>query len=212
MSNVLKMKSPARLSTGGSVVNYEAPVAPVILQRELDQRDHERALQEHLQIGFQRGYEEARAEMEQSFDSSLLQKTEEFYAILSSFEEKLSGYESAFDQLVLQLSTKIAEKIVHREVTMSSTIEQVLRESIKKVMGSNEVHIKMHPDDYQLLYNDGKTAFIEKSFNKIKFEPTDKVERGGCVIETEIGNVDARIESQLQNITNELMASLLNND
>lgn len=211
MSSVIKLKSRARLSLGQSDVEVEMPSAPQIQQRELEQRRHEQELQENLQIGFQRGYEEAWAELEQNFDAALLQKTEEFYAILSSFEEKLHSYETAFDELVLQLSLKIAEKVVHREVTLNSTIETVLRESIKKVMGSNEIHIKINPEDYQLLYNEGKTAFIEKSFNKVKFEATERIERGGCIIETEIGNVDARISSQMQSITNELQASLSSN-
>ena len=39
-----------------------------------------------------------------------------------------------------------------------------------------------------------------KSFSKIKFESDERIETGGCFIETEIGNVDGRIVPQLKEL------------
>ncbi|MEJ2615740.1 MAG: FliH/SctL family protein, partial [Ignavibacteriaceae bacterium] len=45
-----------------------------------------------------------------------------------------------------------------------------------------------------------KKIFYDESFSKIKFEQDDRIEQGGCVVETEIGNVDGRISSQFNEL------------
>jgi flagellar assembly protein FliH len=47
------------------------------------------------------------------------------------------------------------------------------------------------------------------SFNKIKIEPDACIEQGGCLIETEIGSVDARISTQLSEMQKQLEDSLI---
>jgi flagellar biosynthesis/type III secretory pathway protein FliH len=48
--------------------------------------------------------------------------------------------------------------------------------------------------------------------NHIKFEIDDNIEIGGCLIETEIGNLDARISSQLNEISKALENVIIKNE
>ena len=41
---------------------------------------------------------------------------------------------------------------------------------------------------------------MDDSFARIKFEPDERIDKGGCFVETEIGNVDARISTQLNEL------------
>ena len=209
MSNTIKLHSKARLYKG--VDSHEIEMIQDIALQQEKKLNHEREIERQYKKGYDEGYQSARQELENDFTNQMLKKTEEFYSILSSFEEKLCGYESIFDELVIRLSAKISGKILRYEIKNNPIIEETLRSSIKKIMGANEVHIKIHPGDYELLHNEGKTVFIERNFDKIKFEISEKIEPGGCVIETEIGNVDARIESQLNEITKQLENSVTKN-
>jgi flagellar assembly protein FliH len=38
------------------------------------------------------------------------------------------------------------------------------------------------------------------SYSNLKFESDDRIDVGGCFVESEIGNVDARISSQLNEL------------
>ena len=99
------------------------------------------------------------------------------------------------------MSFEIAQKITRREIQKESTIEEVLKESLRKILGANSVIIKIHPEDYKILNEDSnKKIFFDESFSKIKFEQDDRIEKGGCVVETEIGNVDGRMVSQLNEL------------
>ena len=75
-------------------------------------REHE--MQRRYQIGFSEGYSAAKKELELNFDDMMLKKSEEFYRILEAFEEKLVGYESVFNSLVIKLAVQIGEKIIRR--------------------------------------------------------------------------------------------------
>jgi flagellar assembly protein FliH len=61
------------------------------------------------------------------------------------------------------------------------------------------VIVKLHPDDYnEIIRSDA--IFMDDSFARIKFEPDERIDKGGCFVETEIGNVDARISTQLNEL------------
>lgn len=208
MSNVLHMRSFARVSRG--VAESEESVEAKLAARAIEEksmREHE--VQNKLRREYENGYNTAKKELEAEFEDALLKKSEEFYRILESFEGKLVGYESVFDSLVIKLAVRISEKILKEEIKNHSVIEATINEAVKKVMGANHVHIKISPKDYELINGNGKAAMIERNFDKVKFEVTDKIEEGGCIIETEIGNVDARIQSQIDAIGAQLESAFL---
>ena len=204
MSDILKIKKSSR--------NLKAVVNNISADSKEPEEDEaqqlQREMESHFEKGFHEGYAKAKTELERDFTDQLVEKSEEFYSILSSFENKLFEYETSFNKIILDVSKKLAEKIVRREVADRTSIEETLKDSSSKILGANEVIIKINPDDYNFLTNEGKTEQFEQSFSRIKFEQTKSVERGGCIIETEIGNVDGRINSQINEIVKNLEQKL----
>jgi flagellar assembly protein FliH len=103
----------------------------------------------------------------------------------------------------------IAEKIIKREMETSSVISDILKDSVKKILGANNLIIRVNPSDYHEIIGEKKNLLSEESFSKVQFEQDERIERGGCFIETEIGNVDARISSQFTEIRKNLEAGIL---
>ena len=83
---------------------------------------------------------------------------------------------------------------------------------MKKVLGANNVIIKLNEKDLANLNNESKNLLNDGSFSKIKFETDDSIEPGGCLIETDIGNVDGRIGAQLKELKKQLEQKVLLND
>jgi flagellar assembly protein FliH len=203
MSNVIKLNSKGvKLNVKGSVLSYDET------QTDTGENHFKQLLDEQYSSGYDDGRKEAVLELESEFSKKLAQKFAEFHNIISTYDEKLMSYESAFEKIVLDTSFVIAEKIVKREIEKESIISEVLRASIKKILGANDVVIKLNPDDYESLMSDAQKILSEHSYSKIKFEPEENIEAGGCLIETEIGNVDSRISTQLESIKQNLDASL----
>ena len=208
MSNIIKLKKkPGGLKAiiPGSGVEFEefnAGISP--------EESFKKELELKYENGYKEGYNKARSELEKEFTEELIQKTEEFYKILSSFEEKLSDYETSFDEVVIEVSKIVAQKIIEREISLETSVEKTIKKAVQKVLGANEVKIKVNPDDFNIL-NDGDRDDLNKyGFNKLKIEPDESIEKGGCYIETEIGNIDGRTGSQLSEIYKQLNNILLN--
>lgn len=181
-----------------------------ILEEPL-QSEPENQLQVQLEAyysdGFEAGQKAVKDQLQQEFTDKLLVKYAEFHSIVSTLEENFVKYEAAFEKVVVDLSFAITEKIIRRELERESIIKDVLKDSIKKIIGANEVVVKLHPDDYNSIIVESNNFLTENTFTKIKFEPESQIERGGCLVETEIGNVDARISTQLEEIKKNLAAS-----
>lgn len=149
-------------------------------------------------------------ELDREYSDKLYKKYEEVYHILEDFDKKLKEYEQSFERLVVGTSVELARKIIQKEVKDQSIINDVVKEAISKVIGANEVRIKFHPDDMKELNTLSRNLINSSSFSKIKFEEDEKIEKGGCLVETEIGNVDARISTQLEELRRKLEESIDN--
>ncbi|MEJ2099666.1 MAG: FliH/SctL family protein [Desulfobacterales bacterium] len=103
---------------------------------------------------------------------------------------------------VVRLALAIAKKIVCHEVkTTRETVLCVAREALSRVENPAKIKIKLNPEDLQFI-NDTKSQLSQMLDNvdHIRFEAADSIQRGGCLIETDRGDIDARIEKQFQAI------------
>jgi flagellar assembly protein FliH len=157
--------------------------------------------------GFEEGEKSASLKYETEYSEKLLTRIDYFQTIISSIDAQLISQVNEFENLVINLSCMIAEKIIKREIENKSIITAILKDSIKKVLGANNIIIKVNPSDYTDIIKE-KSLLLEDSFSKVKFEEENRIEKGGCFIETEIGNVDARIASQFSEIKKNLESSL----
>lgn len=153
--------------------------------------------------GFEDGKNEALNSLQEEFSQKISQNFDLVNNIASKLDQKIIAYENEFGQLLLELSVAIAEKIVRREIENKSPIVEVLKDSIKKIQGANDLCIKLNPEDYRLIEQTKDVINIEL-FSKIKFEESENIENGGCFIQTEIGDIDARISVQLSELKKEL--------
>jgi flagellar assembly protein FliH len=192
MSDVIKVKSKARVHAkvgGGETI-----------QTEYDADYLKKQLDEYYSAGYKDGQEKTRRELEQDYTNKLLRKYEETYNILQHFDEKFVEYESSFESLVIETAFQVAEKIVQKEIEDRSIINESVRGAINKIMGANEVRLKLNPLDADELDEKSNKLINNSSFNRIKIDSDERIEKGGCLIETEIGSVDARIATQLDEI------------
>ncbi|RJP65578.1 MAG: hypothetical protein C4539_13040 [Ignavibacteriales bacterium] len=195
MSSVIRLKSKPK--------NYKADLTGEYSFEANEEFNSEAEIKREQQLkyekAFQEGFESARQQLQNEFEAQLIKKAEEFYRILSSFEEKLEDFDSTIPEVISKVSISIAEKILSNQLENKSTIETTIRNSIKKIIGANDILVKLNPKDFELL-NAGNIHFLDSSDTKIRFEISENIQQGGCFIESEVGNVDARISSQLEEL------------
>lgn len=112
------------------------------------------------------------------------------------------------EEEVLKLACAIGSKIVHHQVQVDKdVIGAMVRLCLEKVSRAETARIRLNPDDYRhlcALQAEGK----EPGFGTgVVLVEDDNIEIGGCLVETEIGNADGRIESQLQEVSESMLST-----
>jgi len=156
---------------------------------------------------FERGYREGEAAAIAAAESRLAparERLEDSIRQIASLKEYL--YRQGEEELV-QLSISIASKIVRREIALDQSIVATLvRISLEKISQSSKATVRLNPGDYE--YFQGQTEGRESGFGAgVELVEDISVESGGCVVETDVGDVDGQIDVQLQEIAENLLST-----
>jgi flagellar assembly protein FliH len=157
------------------------------------------AKQEGLEAGRSEGMVQIRQELEQNLAAALSLANQ-------AEEERLKRIGSSEPEL-LKLAVAIAEKIIGVELQLHpDTQVEIAREALSRVAMSNNIVIRVNPADLKVFTE--HSAVLQKAFTEpkmIRIEEDPGVAPGNCFIETERGNIDPRIKSQLEVIWTELL-------
>lgn len=100
------------------------------------------------------------------------------------------------------LAVRIAEKILGRELKSDAeTVVDVAVEALRHVGEPRELVVRCAAEDVDALER-GKPRLVERcrAAQAVRFVADERVARGGCIIESELGIVDARLATQLEAI------------
>lgn len=136
--------------------------------------------------GFKEGHEEG-----------LSGVTEKVMALEKLKEDFYKNAEENVIKLVMMVAEKVIGKIVNEN---SKAIESIVKQALEKTLG-DKILVKLSPKDYKTV-TDSKFEFhdVLDRTRRLTFKEDESVQQGGCVVETEVGTIDARLETQLDAI------------
>lgn len=113
-----------------------------------------------------------------------------------------------WERSAVSLGVAIAEKLLKTQLTANPELTTgLLTEALNLAAGQPQLQIHLHPADLARLGS--HAADLVKSITACadpKFLADPAISPGGCLIETQHGSIDARLESMLERITEELLA------
>lgn len=195
MSDVIKIN---RRPT--NIVAFSESASVFQTSEQQEKENQQIALHNQYTKGFNDGQKAIKEKIEAEYNQKLLLKYSDLTNLISELNEKTQHLDSQFEEVVITVSFLLAEAIIKREISKESIIKQVLEEALRKVIGANEILVRLNPADYESIIEDEKSFQLKDSFSQIKFEKDERIEQGGCFIESEIGNADGRISSQLNEL------------
>lgn len=110
------------------------------------------------------------------------------------------------ESTLVRLATKIAERLVRREVSQHPQIQVAwIRECLEMASGAATVTLRLHPHDFEGLGS--QVARVATEVGRLappEVIADDTIERGGCLLQTEFGSIDMQLAAQLARIEEEL--------
>ena len=144
--------------------------------------------------GEEEGYNEGKAEVDR-----LIERIHKiFEGVMSRREEILSETEQQIVELVILMTRKVVKIISENQ---KSVVMANVLQALKKVKGRGDVNIRVNLSDMKLTHEHVQD-FIKQVENikGITVLEDSTVDKGGCVVETDFGAIDARIQSQLSEL------------
>ena len=117
--------------------------------------------------------------------------------------EILAETETQVVELVLLVAKKVVKVISENQ---KSVVVQNIQQALRKLKTKSDVIVRVNLADLQLSTEHVKD-FVQMTENakRIQIVEDSTVDRGGCVIETDFGEIDARIASQLSELEEKIL-------
>ena len=167
--------------------------------RSIQEAAKKEAEENGRQAGHEAGYASGKAEVER-----LIERTQQ---VLERAQDKRSQILAETEQQIVDMVLLITRKVVkvisesQRNVVVSNVIQ-----ALRKVRAKGNVIIRVNIADLKL------TTEHTKDFIRILEDPKSiqvmedpTVDPGGCIIETDFGEIDARISSQLSELESRIL-------
>lgn len=178
------------------IISARAEAARIVAEAEAFARDtHQKAVEEAEAMraeAYREGTETALTE----FEENLLAACEIRDRALRETEQDL-----------LRLAVRLAEKIVGREIQRDNkAVVNIVAAALQNARQQEKLTVRVNPASLPLVESEignfasgGRTRFID-------FVADPRVAVGGCLIESEVGTIDARLETQLRILERVLLA------
>ncbi|UCF97644.1 MAG: flagellar assembly protein FliH [Spirochaetaceae bacterium] len=168
------------------------------IQGKVDKVEKEAFAKGHAE-GREEGFQEGRQEVERLIES--LQK------IISAAIEKRNEIIQESETQVINLVLLIAKKVIkvisenQRNVVINNVVQ-----ALRKLKSRGDVVIRVNLADVELT-SEHINDFMKmvENVKSVTVLEDSSVDRGGCIIETDFGQIDARISSQLHEIEEKII-------
>lgn len=174
--------------------------------RQAAETERQRIHDEARQAGLEQARAEARQEALGAVDAAI-KKLDEIAAKLR--EERAAFLRDAVTGMA-DLVSAVAERLLRGPVEFDrDLVRRTLAAAVDQVAAADRITIKVHPDDLVSAdeYREEILARVQ-GLTQIDFIADAGFMRGGVLIETDFGRVDARLETQLAELLRSLRLSL----
>ena len=194
------IKADAENQATAIVEKAKAEAAQIVAEA---QTQHDKIVSEARNEGFeqgsQEGFEKGSAEVERLIER--MHKILE--AVMQRREEILQDTESQIVELVILMARKVIKILSENQknVIMANTVA-----ALRKVKTRGTVTLRVNIEDVKLTtaHADEFIQHVE-NVQGITVQEDSSVEKGGCIVETDFGAIDARISSQLTELENKIL-------
>jgi flagellar assembly protein FliH len=189
---------PATLAAGG-----EPAAAPVAPQAVLPTADQEARLAALEREAFTKGYaagERAGVEAGARRADGMLRRVAQTIEELSQLRRTITRDTQL--QMV-QLALALAKRVVLRETSLDPDLVAALAHVAVERLGEQvAATIRLHPEDYATVLSHRGEQWEGAQVSVV---PDPVVQRGGCVVESEFGIIDASIDAQFAELSRALL-------
>jgi flagellar assembly protein FliH len=182
-------------------ITFSPALREVHLLTQVPSQEWSAHLREREEAAYQRG----RSEGDEVWGQKLLQQRKELESlqsgILNSLQQILPKIVQEAEPALIQLALAAAQKLVAGLPVDIVLVEAVVREALGQVEDTAEITVQLHPEDLTLLHKHQSPLLTSPAASgPVRFSSSPAATRGGCLVQTRFGVIDARRETKVEQL------------
>jgi flagellar assembly protein FliH len=147
------------------------------------------------QAGYQDGYRDGLVALEAFKQSFASQMAAQMGQLVTNFDAEFAALESQIADAVAHTATALARQVVRSELaTRPELVAAVAAQAVEAVLlSARHVRVNVNSQDHALVA-EGAAEVLAARGARLVADPS--VARGGCVVESDLGRIDASIEAR----------------
>lgn len=143
--------------------------------------------------GYANGLQEAQASMAgmiATLGGILEAARDERHALLTSAEPEL-----------VRLAVGIAERVLHQQIALDpGVVVEMARAAISRIVDRERITVRVNPADIEQMRGHRDELLALGDVKNMRVIEDQRVDRGGVILETDAGSIDAKISTQLAEV------------
>jgi flagellar assembly protein FliH len=156
---------------------------------------HAAQLRAARQSGYQDGYRDGLVALEAFKQSFASQNTAQIGLLVQSLTLEMNGLQQDMARTLAVCATHLARQIVRTELSAEpARIAMVAHEALDTLLlSARHITLRVHPDDHALVAQGAAEVLAARGARLLS---DVSMTRGGCLVESDIGVIDASIETR----------------
>jgi flagellar assembly protein FliH len=194
-----------RKQIGDMLANAESEVAT--LRKSAQELGFEQGNREGLQNATAAIEERARKIAEKTASEGLATALPALKSVAESLAIERDRWIADWETTAVRLAAAIAERLLGEQLRLSPELaREMIREALQLAVGAPRIRVHLHGDDAAMLGSQAaEVVRALASCGEAEVVADNSLTRGGCLIETQHGQIDARIETILDRIASQLL-------
>lgn len=186
---------PEPVNSGVMRPKPPAPPEPAPAPPQQTAEDVAALLKASRQAGYQDGYRDGLVALEAFKTNFMNQMVGQFGSIHDNFQQQLDGLHAQMSQALLRTATQLARQVVRSEIqTRPELIAQVAQEALGVLLNSaRHITVRVNPEDVSAVAQGASDVLAAR---QARLVPDASVARGGCLVDSDLGMVEANIETR----------------
>lgn len=147
------------------------------------------------QAGWADGYRDGLQALDAAKQHHAQQTTAQVVQVVAALQDDLGAMQAQFAQALVDTALLLARQVVRSELSQRpELVASVAADAVAAMVRTAQgMQLRLHPDDLALVQSGAGELLAER---RVALRSDAAIARGGCVLDADLGHVDARIEQR----------------
>ena len=128
------------------------------------------------------------------------------HGLIEAVREDRDRFLRSAEPELVRLALGAAERVVHHEIAQyDQFVVETVRAALARAVGRNDITIRVNPDDMEVMRAYRERLLAAGDFEHLRLIEDQRVDRGGAMLESDSGTIDAKITTQIREVRGALV-------